>query len=181
MDPKISDETSSKLNLCYEAALKLHELSSNAAIAQELKDSKLLHRAHTALIDIWKEAQEGPIEDLSMEWSMGCQHVDSSIKLIAKLAQQLDDGKTDFQELKTSTNTKHLFISIKIIIISIHNLQTKYQNVNYNFDQSVIKQSFVRLKAILCLLQVTNELLNAKPQVAPHSSSPSTNEGSEEV
>lgn len=181
MDPKISNENSSKLDLCKEAALKLLDLSSNAANVQELKDSKLLHRTYRALIDIWEEAQEGPIADSSPEWIIGCKHINSSINLIGQLAKQLDEDKTDFQEVRTQNNIQSIFIAIKTIIISIRNLQFKYQNVNYSYNPNTIKQLILILDAILCLFMATHILLNAKPQVATHSSSTSTNQESDGV
>ena len=102
MDDPIDQENKRKLKLCVDVAQKLHDLSSNVTKALALKEP--LQQAHAALIDIWKEAQSIPIFDKIMECRIGRQHVDSSIKLIADLAKQLDDGKIDFKKLKTPGN-----------------------------------------------------------------------------
>lgn len=160
MDPLIYSENNDNQKLCFEAELKLRTLSSNTANAQELKDSQLLYKAHAALADIWNKALTGPI-DSSVEWDACRRSVNHSINLIATLAQQLDAGKSDFQELKTPENLHHLFVALKTIEIAKLKLQTYDQEWYYHLDRAALNQLKLMLNAAFCLLQTTYDLLKA--------------------
>lgn len=160
MDPLLYKENKNNQDLCFEAELKLRTLPTNAANAQELKDSQLLHQAHAALADIWNQALTGPI-DSSIEWDACRRSVNHSINLIAVMAQQLDAGKVDFQELKTPDNLHHLFVALKTIEIAKLKLQTYDQEWYYHLDQTALNQLRLMLNGAFCLLQTTYDLLKA--------------------
>lgn len=160
MDPSIYNENNNNLKLCFEAELKLRTLPSNAANAQELKDSQLLHQAHAAIADIWNKALTGPIES-SVEWDACRRSVNHSINLIAAMAQQLDADKLDFQELKTPDNIHHLFVALKTIEIAKLKLQTYDQEWYYHLDRMALNQLKLMLNGAFCLLQTTYDLLKA--------------------
>lgn len=160
MDSFIYSENERKMNLCSEAELKLRTLSNTPANAQELKESQLLYQAHKALANIWDQALSAPI-DSSIEWDACCQSVDHSINLIESMAQQLDAGKVDFQELKTPDNLHHLFVALKTMEIGKLKLKA-YDKDEYNhLDQAALKQMFRMLNAAFCLLQTTYDVLKA--------------------
>lgn len=160
MDPSIYNENNNNLKLCFEAELKLRTLPSNAANAQELKDSQLLHQAHAAIADIWNKALTGPIES-SVEWDACRRSVNHSINLIAAMAQQLDADKFDLQELKTPDNIHHLFVALKTLEIAKLKLQTYDQEWYYHLDRMALNQLKLMLNGAFCLLQTTYDLLKA--------------------
>lgn len=160
MDPSIYNENNNNLKLCFEAELKLRTLPSNAANAQELKDSQLLHQAHAAIADIWNQALTGPIES-SVEWDACRRSVNHSINLIAAMAQQLDADKLDFQELKTQDNRLQLLVALKTLEIAQLKLEAYDRDQYYHLDRERLDQLKGMLKAALCLLKTTYNLLKA--------------------
>lgn len=160
MNQAIYEENNAKIKLCFDTELKLRTLPINVANAQELKDSQLLYQAHAALADIWNQALTGPI-DSSVEWDACRRSVNHSINLIAVMAQQLDAGKVDFQELKTPDNIHLLFIALKTLEVAKLKLKTYNQEWYYDLDQEALEQLGLMLNAAFCLLQSSYDLLKA--------------------
>lgn len=160
MDLKVYNENNFNMNLCFNAELKLRTVKDSEANTQELKDSQLLHKAHEALADIWNQALIGPI-DSNVEWDACKRSVNHSINLIEALAQQLDVGKLDFQELKTPDNLHHLIVALKTIEIAKLKLQAYNQEWYYHLDRNALEQLSLMLNAAFCLLQTTYDLLKA--------------------
>lgn len=155
MDSFIYSENERKMNLCFEAELKLRTLN-----AQALQESQLLHQAHEAIADIWNQALNAPI-DSSIEWDACRRSVNHSINLIEAMAQQIDAGKFDLQELKTTDNIHHLFVALKTMEIGKLKLKA-YDKDEYNhLDREALKQVFLMLNAAFCLLQTTYDLLKS--------------------
>ena len=158
MNLAIYEANNSNINICFEAELKLRTLPITAANAQELKDSQLFHQAHAAIADIWNQALNAPI-DSSIEWDACRRSVNHSINLIEAMAQQIDAGKFDLQELKTTDNIHHLFVALKTMEIGKLKLKA-YDKDEYNhLDREALKQVFLMLNAAFCLLQTTYDVL----------------------
>lgn len=157
MDPSIYDENDNNLKLCFNAEMDLRDVKANA---QKLKDSKLLQQAHAALTDIWEKARSGPIES-NIEWDDCRRSVNHSINLIGTLAKQLDTGKFDFQELKTQDNRLQLLVALKTLEIAQLKLEAYDRDQYYHLDQERLDQLKGMLKAALCLLKTTYNLLKA--------------------